>query len=84
MAELLEDPEFSKDNKINLYLARDENGTLTLYFDKPMKFKDGHWRVFVQTSHIELDKTWFPNVKWEDRKPTKVELTLTEDIIKLI
>jgi hypothetical protein len=56
------------EEKITAYIARDENGALYFYSEKPFKSNEyGAW---------EGKLIQFPQVKWEDEKPTKVELTI--------
>ena len=69
------------EEKITAWLARDENMDLYIFFERPKKDKrfecqdlenaDGMWGTSK-----ELNKDLFPQVKWEDKEPTKVELTI--------
>ena len=56
------------------WVARDKNGRITLYEDKP--YRDGDkWRGCSWKSSLIYDR-FFPNLKWED-EPIKVKVTLT-------
>ena len=64
------------EHKINeMWLARDKDGDLTMYENKPFKNKlaeqwsCGGWYEF-------LPKDWFPEVQWSDEEPTKVKLII--------
>ena len=46
-----------------MYIARDKDGTLCVFFNKPIK----------------IDSSLFPEVKWEDEEPTEVELVTKEE-----
>lgn len=62
--------------KTELWVARDKDGDLFLFQEKPTK-KDDYW---VSAIFIKLNTKSFPEVKWEDKKPKKVELKLIEKI----
>lgn len=56
-----------------LWVARDENGDLYLYQEKPQKQDNcAYWKDTKE--HFELDPDLFPNVKWEDEEPFAVVL----------
>lgn len=58
-----------------MWIARDKNGSLWLYNEKPIKFRDGTWKgqtEFVRTSKMSEDL--FPEVKWEDKEPRELVL----------
>ena len=60
-------------NEIELWAARDMDGKLFLYRDKPIKDK------FVWYSpgfSLVLASASFPEVKWSDDEPTKVSITI--------
>ena len=59
--------------EIELWAARDKDGKLFLYRDKPIKDK------FVWYSpgfSLVLASASFPEVKWSDDEPTKVKITI--------
>ena len=58
---------------IELWAARDMDGKLFLYRDKPIKDK------FVWYSpgfSLVLASASFPEIKWSDDEPTKVSITI--------
>ena len=60
-------------NEIELWAARDMDGKLFLYRDKPIKDK------FVWYSpgfSLVLASASFPEIKWSDEEPTKVKITI--------
>ena len=60
-------------NEIELWAARDMDGKLFLYRDKPIKAK------FVWYSpgfSLVLASASFPEIKWSDDEPTKVSITI--------
>lgn len=68
-------PEKKQKATISLWVARDKNGLLYLYENKPMKFSttfDEHNGFCVELLNSDL----FPEVKWEDEEPTEIELVI--------
>ena len=60
-------------NEIESWAARDMDGKLFLYRDKPIKDK------FVWYSpgfSLVLASASFPEIKWSDDEPTKVSITI--------
>ena len=60
-------------NEIESWAARDMDGKLFLYRDKPIKDK------FVWYSpgfSFVLASASFPEIKWSDDEPTKVSITI--------
>ena len=66
-----------KANKVKVWIARDEDGSLYAYSNPPAKFEE-HWELGGFSSNLLLDESRFPEVKWEDDKPTEAYITLTE------
>lgn len=69
------------ENKLKVWIARDEDGKLYIYFIHPVKRKM-EWRLLdfhnedgVGAKRIDSDP--FPSVKWEDKEPTEAYITLT-------
>lgn len=61
---------------IQAWIARDKCTGLWLSLNKPFK-NTGQWiteGVFGQS--FRLDDSNFPNVKWEDKEPTEIEITI--------
>ena len=59
--------------EMEAWAARDMDGKLFLYRDKPIKDK------FVWYSpgfSLALGRTSFPEIKWSDDEPTKVSITI--------
>lgn len=60
-----------------LWLARDTDGNIYLYKNKPRK---GQSMWIVQGDHIgfflRLDDESFPKIQWSDEEPTKVKLVI--------
>ena len=63
---------------MKLYVARDKNKSLYLYEYEPKKYKIV-WNVYLGFVE-ELDSNLFPEVKWEDKEPTEVELTIKKKV----
>ena len=58
-----------------IWLARDKDGSLYLFFrEKPQK-KETLWDNQID-SWIEIDSHLFPEVKWSDEEPTKFKLVI--------
>ena len=60
-------------NEIELWAARDMDGKLFLYRDKPIKDK------FVWYSpgfSLVLASASFPEIKWSDDEPTSLKITI--------
>ena len=60
-------------NEIELWAARDKNGMLYLYRDRPIKDK------FIWYSpgfSLILASASFPEVQWSDEEPTRVKITI--------
>ena len=57
---------------VEVWLARDPNGQLYAYKDKPYKYLDcwnGRGKFFCG---IDI----FTSIRWEDKEPTKAKITL--------
>lgn len=66
------------DNLSYLWLARDEDGLVYLYTDKPFK-RENQW--YLDNACMDIYEQSLPkncNPKWEDKEPIKVKLTLVE------
>lgn len=61
-------------NTIDCYMVRAESGDLYLFLNKPKKSNLGWSAQNYQDENIPVD--WFPQVKWEDKEPTPIELTI--------
>jgi hypothetical protein len=72
-----------KNKNITAFVARNEDGTLNLFMGvKPYKcniYGNGYWAIpyKIEDGYIEeIQNDNFPQVKWGDKEPTKVELTI--------
>ena len=63
---------------MNLYIARDKDESLYLYKYKPEKY-NAVWSDCLGFME-KLDSNLFPEVKWEDKEPTEVELVIKKKI----
>ena len=66
------------ENKLKLWIARDEDGKLYAYFRHPLKVKSMWKPLDDHVGAIELECSNFPSVKWEDEEPTEAYITLAE------
>lgn len=62
-----------------MWAARDQNGNLTLFSQKPSRFSTQPIWISMG-EEMYLDSKLFPNLKWED-EPISVELKLSNDFI---
>lgn len=65
-----------------MYVARDKDGDLYLYKEKPVK--NDNWKSWQSESdnhhdYIKMHPVLLPEVKWEDEEPTEVELVKKEE-----
>ena len=58
-----------------MWIARDVDGTLFLFTQKPSKMND-RWAGILGTMRGDLPRTMFPEVQWSDEEPTKVKLII--------
>ena len=64
------------EEKITAWIARDKvDNKIYLYLYKPTRNPKGWWYTDSDKCKM-LNPTRFPQVKWEDEEPTKVELTI--------
>lgn len=61
---------------VKMWIARDESGMLCLYLNKPRKLN--HEWYSKDHDFIAIDKTWFPEIDWEDREPVEVQIKKTK------
>ena len=62
------------ENKVKVWIARDKTGSIFAFSERPNKCKS-YW-AFAPS--MQLDKSIFPSVKWEDDEPTEAYITLAE------
>lgn len=70
------------ENKLKVWIARDEDGRLYVHFNHPLKGQSVWWLPDSETyggdGGIRIESDLFPSVKWEDEEPTKAYITLAE------
>lgn len=71
-----------KKEKIHGWLARDKNGGLRLWRPKPyretnLEYGESWGLPCEMGAWIRLDESLFPEVKWSDEEPTRVELEIS-------
>ena len=64
------------ENKVKVWIARDENGKLFVFSDIPKRIIN--YLGTASFDNLELDCIKFPSVKWEDDEPTEAYITLAE------
>ena len=62
------------ENKVKVWIARDKSGSIFAFSERPNKHKV-YW-AFAPS--MQLDKSIFPSVQWEDDEPTEAYITLAE------
>ena len=60
--------------EIEAWVARDYDGMLYLYPDKPKK-RSYHWYA-NKIGYMKLDNSLFPEVQWSDEEPKEIELSI--------
>lgn len=60
---------------IRAWVAREKNGALFLFCEKPKKRKS-YWINLNTFNSLVLPKEALPSVKWEDNEPTRVIIRL--------
>ena len=66
---------------MELWIARDKDGTLSLTDEKPiLSVSRTNWLTSGNSSYIELSKDMFPEVTFEN-SPQRVELKLLEETV---
>lgn len=67
-------------NKDYKWIARDDNGSLFIYGEKPIK-KESSWisKMFLDWFNMCIFNHLFLFIKWEDEEPYLIEDLLKED-----
>lgn len=63
---------------LKAWVARDEDGSLYMYTDKPEKISDNWYAEKV--GYVKIDDSLFSEVKWEDEEPKKIELSIRNNM----
>lgn len=63
------------EEKITAWIARSKSSVIAMYGSKPEKTRSGSW-IAKGFDFFCLKDNLFPQVKWEDKEPTEVELTI--------
>ena len=68
------------EKKNNMWIARDENGNLCIFPNKPIKnVKEGCWGsedfAFVEDDNLDM----FPDIKWSDKEPREIIIKSKEE-----
>ena len=64
--------------EIEAWVARDEDGILYMYPDKPQK-RSYHWYP-NKIGYMKLDDSLFPEVQWSDEEPTEIKLSIKKNM----
>lgn len=62
------------ENKVKVWIGRDKSGSIFAFSERPNKYKC----CWAFAPSMQLDKSIFPSVKWEDDEPTEAYITLAE------
>ena len=65
------------ENKVKVWIARDEDGILYAFTSIPSR-KKNIWSPHGDINIMQLKSDKFPSVKWEDDEPTEAYITLAE------
>ena len=57
-----------------MWIARDKDGILGFYFNKPIKGINEWSPMFEDENYVAVDSNMFPEVKWEDEEPRELVL----------
>ena len=57
-----------------MWIARDEDGSLWLYEQKPISRDSQRWFMVPNSKNERIDDNWFPEVKWSDPEPRELVL----------
>lgn len=56
-----------------MWIARDRNGSLYIYTDKPKKIGEGYWDPSKGDCYCIHSDLW-PEISWEDEEPRELVL----------
>ena len=66
--------------ELKAWVARDEDGSLYMYTDKPEKMS-GNW--YAANGYVTLDDSLFPEVQWSDEESKEIELSIKNENSKI-
>ena len=66
---------------LKAWVARDDDGSLYMYSDKPKKLID-YWHA-AGVGYMKLDDSLFPEVQWSDEEPRGIELSIKNEKSKI-
>ena len=70
-----------KENKaLKAWVARDKDGSLYMYPNKPKKHSD-YWYA-PEVGCTKLDDSLFPEVQWSDEEPKEIRLSIRDNMEK--
>ena len=65
---------------LKAWMARDYDGSLYMYIDKPKKLDDT-WSLH-NFCFFKLDDSLFPEVQWSDEEPKEIRLSIRDNMEK--
>ena len=65
---------------LEAWVARDYDGSLYMYSDKPKKLID-FWHA-AGVGYMKLDDSLFPEVQWSDEEPKEIRLSIRDNMEK--
>ena len=69
-----------RESAIKAWVARDYDGILYMYPDKPQK-RSYHWYA-NKVGYLKLEDNLFPEVQWSDEEPKEIKLTIKKNMEK--
>ena len=57
-----------------MWIARNKNGILGFYFNKPIKGINEWYPMFEDENYVAVDSNMFSEVKWSDEEPRELGL----------
>lgn len=69
------------ESALKAWVARDYDGSLYMYSDKPQKMKDNWYAKNV--GYMKLENSLFPEVQWSDEEPKGLELLIKNEKSKI-
>ena len=63
---------------LEAWVARDYDGSLYMYTDKPKKMSDSWYAG--EFGYVRLDDSLFPEVQWSDEEPKEIKLSIRNNM----